>query len=234
MPAVPALTLKQPVAPGAGALLCVFARPSCHPHCASSCVPSRSRLPFRTSSPPHPLPHPPQLRQEGLPRRPAPATELRGGEGGAFYIIAAARTCAAGGQGGAHSRAAARPFAPTPAPPALHPLTFLPTHTYVSFLQLLAEKLSSRFKNVRDSFQHYDEDMSGAIEENEFRDCSELVDDFSGMCCWAVGCGVRGGAVGWGCACASALGLPPLPTYFFHTPAHPLPANPPRSRHDGP
>jgi len=36
----------------------------------------------------------------------------------------------------------------------------------------LGEKLALRFKTVREAFQHYDQDLSGSIEENEFRDCS--------------------------------------------------------------
>ena len=35
----------------------------------------------------------------------------------------------------------------------------------------MSEKLALRFKTVREAFQHYDADLSGAIEENEFRDC---------------------------------------------------------------
>ena len=38
-------------------------------------------------------------------------------------------------------------------------------------MQLICEKLALRFKTVREAFQHYDADLSGSIEENEFRDC---------------------------------------------------------------
>jgi hypothetical protein len=54
-------------------------------------------------------------------------------------------------------------------------LTSLPTctffpHTSRSPLQVLQEKIASRFKNVRDSFNFYNSQKDGSINEREFRD----------------------------------------------------------------